>query len=179
MLPYRALWRDPPPIRALKAFEPVRRLPRPTERTAARAPTGSEEASRSILPEDLIPRNENGCDRRVRPHPPPRRSGGPPGCLHPGGPAPRKTRCINHINGLASLMNDAHSVRGRCRGRLLFWRVSFLQRCLVQVASPDRDNANRRSCSVGQSLIVGLTEHGDVGDRVGKQACCPHCAFAA
>ena len=33
------------------------------------------------------PRNENGCDRRVRPHPPPRRSGGPPGCLHPGGPA--------------------------------------------------------------------------------------------
>jgi hypothetical protein len=29
------------------------------------------------------PRNENGCDRRVRPHPPPRRSGGPPGCLHP------------------------------------------------------------------------------------------------
>src|SRR5262245_12601310 len=49
---------------------------------------GSKEESPIISPEDLSLRNENGCDRRVRPHPPPRRSGGPPGCLHPGGPAP-------------------------------------------------------------------------------------------
>ena len=42
-------------IRPFGAFEPVRGLSRPTERTAARAPTGSEEASRNILPEDLIP----------------------------------------------------------------------------------------------------------------------------
>src|SRR5262245_22227773 len=53
-------------------------------RAAPRAAKGSKEESRIISPEDLSLRNENGCDRRVRPHPPPRRSGDPPGCPHPG-----------------------------------------------------------------------------------------------
>ena len=78
------LQRDPLPIRAPSAFEPVRRLSRPTDER----PQRDQKRKAAAFCRRINPRNENGCDRRVRPHPPPRRSGGPPGCLHPGGPAP-------------------------------------------------------------------------------------------
>src|SRR5262249_47857967 len=71
--------------RPLGAFEPVRRLSRPTDERP-QEPRRDQKRKAHDPPEDSSPRN--GCDRRVRPHPPPRRSGGPPGCLHPGGPAP-------------------------------------------------------------------------------------------
>src|SRR5262249_13772672 len=41
------------------------------------------------------------CDRRVRPHPPPRRSGGPPGCLHHG-------RTVIFIGELTFFRHPAH-----------------------------------------------------------------------
>jgi hypothetical protein len=66
------------------------------------------------------PRNENGCDRRVRPHPPPRRSGGPPGCLHPGGPAPIFSTMAARSHVLPPTQRRAHhdrrvSHRSACR----------------------------------------------------------------
>src|SRR5262249_58204543 len=73
--------------RPLGAFEPVRRLSRPTDERP-QEPRRDQKRKAHDPPEDSSPRNENGCDRRVRPHPPPRRSGGPPRWLHPGGPAP-------------------------------------------------------------------------------------------
>ena len=83
----RGLRRDPLPIRAPTAFEPVRRLSRPTDERP-QGPQRDQKRKAAAFCRRIYPRNENGCDRRVRPHPPPRRSGGPPGCLHPGGPAP-------------------------------------------------------------------------------------------
>src|SRR6516162_10324761 len=78
---------DPLLNRAFGAFEPVRRLSRPTDERP-QEPRRDQKRKPHHPPEDSSPRNENGCDRRVRPHPPPRRSGGPPGCPHPGGLAP-------------------------------------------------------------------------------------------
>src|SRR5262249_31474531 len=79
---------DPLLIPPLRAFEPVRLLSRPTDERPQEPQMGSKEESRIIPPENLVSGTKNGCDRRVRPYPPPRRSGGPPGCPHPGGPAP-------------------------------------------------------------------------------------------
>src|SRR5262249_60294997 len=68
--------------RPFGAFEPVRRLSRPTDERP-QEPQWDQRGKSHHLTGGLSPRNQNGCDRRVRPHPPPRRSGGPPGWLHP------------------------------------------------------------------------------------------------
>jgi hypothetical protein len=125
-------------IRPFGAFEPVRLVSRPTERTAARATTGSKEESRIISPEDLSLRNENGCDRRVRPHPPPRRSGGAPRSPHTGGPAPifateptRTPRCCCRRRQARRDRGVGHRSACRCqrRGRALADHAADVRFC--------------------------------------------------
>ena len=70
-----------------RTFEPDRRLARPTGARPQRADGKREQQQ---VPLRDAPRNKNhkGCDRRVRPHPPPRRSRRPARIGHyPGGPA--------------------------------------------------------------------------------------------
>src|SRR5215831_6450608 len=75
-------------IRPFAAFENPFASCRDQRTSGPKSRNGIKRGKPHHLTGELSLRNENGCDRRVRPHPPPRRSGGPPGCPHPGGSAP-------------------------------------------------------------------------------------------
>ena len=82
---------------AISAFEPVCRPPRPTDERRNRAARETRPKALSLrqkpyrfnreryrFNEGPLP-SQKSCDRRVRPHPPPRRSKRPARMFHPGG----------------------------------------------------------------------------------------------
>src|SRR5262249_30875266 len=75
--------RLPQPTLVVRTVEPVRRLPR---RTGTSGGKRRKEEKPDISPEVSPPERRIVIGASAPIHPP-RRSGGPPGCLHPGGPA--------------------------------------------------------------------------------------------
>ena len=103
---------ETPLSRPFPAFEPARDLPRPTDTRPRKSRPGFK--TTTIVPfEELAPRKKQkrACDRRVRPHPPPRRSRQPARIdTYPGGLAlSARARASKSRSGLATSSARHHS----------------------------------------------------------------------